>query len=96
MSISLRVIDCPAGSFRDPSIQVGDMWRWPDQDRDGRECWIIMLPGRAIWYSTLATAQGGGWDFTGIAPAVSVSPSIWVDPPRGWHGWVRDGELVDA
>jgi Family of unknown function (DUF6527) len=47
------------------------------------------------------------WDVTGTAPALTVHPSIDVEywrPVDGqmvrdgsyWHGWIRNGELVNA
>lgn len=92
--IALCVVDRPAGSFG--NMRPGDMWRWPDQDRDGRECWVVMLPERHCWYSTMQATGGGGWEVTGTPPNITVTPSIWCNPPEGWHGWIRDGELVPA
>jgi hypothetical protein len=33
---------------------------------------------------------------TGTVPAITVSPSIWFNAPKGWHGWIRDGHLANA
>lgn len=90
---ALRIIDAPEGSYKD--TQPGDMWRWPRQDKDGQEAWVIMLPGGRAWWTTYEAADGG-WDVTGEPPAITVTPSIWVNRPEGWHGWIRDGQLVDA
>jgi Family of unknown function (DUF6527) len=93
---ALRIIDPPDLGAGTDSIEVGDMWRWERADRDGREAWAVMLPGRRIWWTTDHAAGGGGWEATGEPPAITVTPSIWVSPPDGWHGWIRDGQLVDA
>ena len=45
------------------------------------------------WRSYDGNNYGRGWTRTGEPPNVTVTPSIVFD---GWHGWVRDGELVNA
>jgi hypothetical protein len=40
MNIPLRIVD---GS-RDGDREPGAMWRYPDGDLPGRECWWIALP----------------------------------------------------
>src|ERR1700752_2655467 len=75
----------------------GAMYRWPEQDIDGRECWVIVLPNRAgAWWTTYKADQGGLWDVTGNPPKITVNPSI--NPgdnpgPGNWHGWIKDGVL---
>lgn len=27
---------------------------------------------------------------------ITLDPSIWVNKPEGWHGWLTNGELVTA
>lgn len=93
---ALRIVDAPPRGEGLDGFEVGDMWRWPRGDRDGEEAWVILLPGRRVW-STVDYASGGGrWEVTGEAPDLTVTPSIWVSPPDGWHGWIRDGQLVGA
>lgn len=91
---ALRVVDPPQGSSRDMS--PGDMWRWPDQDQDGRECWVIVLPGGDAWYTTRRSSDGDLWEVTGTPPDITVHPSIWCSPPHGWHGWIRGGQITGA
>lgn len=99
--IPLRIIEAPVEGVGYDGIEVGDMWRWPRGDRDGRESWAILLPGRTTWWTTdyargSSGASGGRWDVAGAAPLITVSPSIFVNPPHGWHGFIRDGQLMDA
>lgn len=114
-AIPLRVINGPPDGEREP----GMMWRYPDGDEGGRECWWIVLPntkplapGYALEVSWRTTDRASHaphemWQVTGTAPALTVSPSIdaecWGEregqPVREgsyWHGWIRNGELVDA
>jgi hypothetical protein len=60
------------------------------------ESWIIALPDGGEWITTQKAAGGGFWTVTGTPPAITANPSIWHNAPAGWHGWVRDGELVGA
>lgn len=39
---------------------------------------------------------GDGWSVDGNLDAPTCSPSIFVNPPHGWHGFLRNGEFVDA
>lgn len=73
-------------------FQPGDVWR----DPDGLG-WAVVLPNRTVWYSGLAAEDGSHWAVSGEAPNLTVTPSIDDrDPARPWHGWVRDGQLVQA
>lgn len=60
------------------------------------ESWLIALPDGGEWITTQSATGGGHWDVTGTPPLITAHPSIWHNQPVGWHGWVRDGELVDA
>jgi hypothetical protein len=96
MSVQLRVVDQPVYGWpwREEKWW-GAMWRVPERDDDGREAWAIVLPGAAGIWTTTDRAEGQAmWDVTGIPPNLTVSPSI--NAIGHWHGWIRDGELVDA
>jgi hypothetical protein len=60
------------------------------------ESWLISLPDGGEWITTQQATGGGHWTVTGTPPAITANPSIWHNSPKGWHGWVRNGELVDA
>lgn len=81
----------PAGTM----IRAG----WYDdysQHPDGIESWLIALPDGGDWITSQAATGGGHWTVTGTAPDITASPSIWHNSPKGWHGFVRGGELVSA
>lgn len=80
----------PAGTM----IRAG----WYDEyaQRPG-ESWLIALPDGGDWITTQRAIPGGGyWDVTGTPPLITATPSIFHNAPTGWHGWVRDGRLVQA
>ncbi len=52
----------------------------------------VMTPG-GEWYIDGPARDGGRWTRTGTPPAITVMPSILAGP---YHGWLRDGHLVDA
>lgn len=39
---------------------------------------------------------GQAWGISGHDAAPTIEPSIWVNKPTGWHGWIRDGRADDA
>jgi len=84
------------GSAKD--VPPGTMIRIPWYDKAGRpgEAWQVWLPDGGTWITTQGATGGGFWEVSGTPPNITVSPSIWHNQPNGWHGWVRDGELVDA
>lgn len=96
MGVALRLLG-PGGEW--PSLagqQPGDMWRWPRLDRDGREAWVVVLPNGQHWH-TCETYGGVMWDVTGEPPHITVTPAVsGSSAGRGWHGWIRDGELTEA
>jgi Family of unknown function (DUF6527) len=99
MGVPLRVIPKPPAAYREcePPVGPGDMWRDEAMDTEDRESWLVMLPNGSVWYTTQTASDGGRWDVTGVPPRITVSPSIFDHwPGNEWHGWIRDGELVDA
>lgn len=88
--------DAPAGAIRDAS------W-WPDKGQDGH-AWAVKLPDGSEWMTesgasncvcrtTPQPPEHRCWSRSGVAPILTVSPSLGM--PR-WHGWLRDGKLVQA
>ncbi len=77
----------------------GAMWRWPEHDIEGRECWVVVLPNRAgAWWTTYKSdPEGLLWEVTGIPPSITVHPSINAGDgpgPGNWHGWIKAGVLT--
>jgi hypothetical protein len=58
---------------------------------------MVYCPG-GEWYVDGRSQQGGFWSRSGDPKtgAVTANPSIWIDMPTGWHGWLRDGWLEPA
>ena len=84
-------------------IPPGTMWRvpWADEHMSVRHpqqvpSWCIVLPDGGEWITSQPASGGGYWTVNGTPPAIDVSPSIWHAQPTGWHGFIRNGELVDA
>lgn len=88
--------EAPAGAIRDAS------W-WPDKGADGH-AWGIKLPDGNEWMTESSASncvcrtkdqppEHRCWSRSGVAPILTVSPSLGM--PR-WHGWLRDGKLVQA
>lgn len=85
MGIPLRIVEPPGWE----AMETGMMWRDPAGDRDGRECWTIVLPqshpdigtpghpSRILWTTTDRAYNGSGmWVVAGTAPGLTVTPSI--------------------
>ncbi len=59
----------------------------------------VHLPGGGVWVvdniSSQDRAQGNrcGWRVTGEAPKITAHPSIQT---HNWHGYLRDGVLIQA
>ena len=96
------------GTLRD--APVGAMWYadWMmhgiPEERQGPgtfrgpdgHCLMVQLPGDWEWAADGPASNGDGWTRTGEPPNVTASPSVWANAPKGWHGWLRDGYLVEA
>jgi hypothetical protein len=98
MGIPLRLIEVPPDAYRplidSGKIRPGDCWR---DDWAGSPGWRIVLPNGTTWHTRQPASDGIGWDVSGEAPSLTVNPSIFDHTPGSeWHGWIRDGELVDA
>lgn len=60
------------------------------------ESWVIALPDGGEWLTTQRASGGEYWTVTGTPPNITAHPSIWHNSPHGWHGWVKNGALVNA
>ncbi len=81
----------PAGTI------VRASWYDDRNDHPDRvEPWLIVLPDGGTWITCTKATDGQYWQVTGTAPDLTVTPSIFHRPPSGWHGWIRNGNLVGA
>lgn len=91
------------GSLGQQNVPPGTCWRIPWADEymsathpQNAESWQVILPDGGSWITSQAATGGGHWTITGTPPMIDVNPSIWHNQPSGWHGFIRNGELVDA
>lgn len=76
---------------------IGAMW-----NADWMSSWMNKQDGMCLTLQTPAgpwpidgpSSNGPGWERTGIPPKVTANPSIHF--PGQFHGWLRDGILVDC
>jgi hypothetical protein len=61
-----------------------------------KESWLISLPDGGEWITTQKASGGGYWSTHGVPPRITSTPSIFHNAPKGWHGFVTNGELVSA
>jgi hypothetical protein len=81
---------------------VGAMWFAPwysdnFKGDDGR-CLVVKTPG-GDWIVDSVASGGGRWTRTGEPPHVTASPSILIHghgTQAGYHGWLRDGQLISC
>lgn len=58
----------------------------------GRVLWAILPDGSAARLPAEDHPEGKGWTITEEgAGSITVSPSIFSDPPNGWHGYLEHG-----
>lgn len=86
---------------QDPAAPPGTMVRLPHYDEvsshpQGIESWLVILPDGGQWITSQGASGGGYWTVNGTPPNIDVNPSIWHNSPNGWHGFIRNGELVLA
>lgn len=71
---------------------------------DGK-CLRVKIPtendgsGETTWHVDSESDKTVGkvaWAREGVPPNVTVHPSIFVNEPIGYHGWLRDGQLILA
>lgn len=81
---------------------VGAMWfaDWylPNYKGPDGHVLVVKTPG-GEWIVDSPANNGPGWTRSGVPPLVTASPSIGMHNADGswrYHGWLRNGELVDA
>lgn len=81
-----------------PIGAMWDAWWYGTKGPDGK-CIVVKTPA-GDWIVDYPTKDGKGWTRTGTPPVLTVQPSIAMgkDEKGRWiyHGWLRDGYLVDA
>lgn len=73
----------------------GAMWNgdwWPDPGTPDGLFLIVRLPGGGDFYVDGEAVGGGGWTRNGVAPKLTVRPSI-RQMTTGYHGYLVDGFL---
>ncbi len=81
-----------------PGAMIRSIWR--DQP-DRPPAYLVFLPNGRPWNTNdrayrEGDALGPYWTVAGEAPMITVTPSIDDRSSRPWHGWVRNGMLVEA
>lgn len=92
-----------------PPGAMYDAWWYRDEDGQPRRgtgigtgtghdglCLCVCLPpggGQDYWHVDAIAKNGPGWERTGIIPNITATPSI--QTPR-YHGWLRNGVLVEC
>lgn len=54
---------------------------------------LVMTPAGLV--NITQAGKPGGWVVTGVAPDITMSPSLNVGPGQ-WHGYLQNGHLVPA
>jgi len=74
---------------------VGAMWDAYWMSRRGPDgiCLVVQTPGGDWMIDYPARGVGQPWHRTGVPPKVTAVPSIMIG---SYHGWLRDGFLVEA
>jgi hypothetical protein len=83
-----------------PGAMIRAPWR-DDTPDNGCPAFVVFLPNGSHWCTRDQSSGPDGklgpqWSVSGIAPCITVSPSIDDRSSRPWHGWIRNGELVPA
>jgi len=79
-----------------PSAPIGAIWRatWLEDVFKGPDgqCLVLKTPG-GDWLIDGPSTNGNGWTRTGTPPNLTVNPSILANT---YHGWLKNGELVEC
>jgi len=65
-------------------------------DRGGGPHILIKLPGNHVWDASGKSTNGEGWEVSGDLTCLTASPSILVGGRVPYHGWLRNGVLVEC
>ena len=102
MGIKLYLVDQPPEDMDD--WRPGMMWPSELHGPSGSGYSVVLcrhedkagVDWPIIWHTRSSADQDGQpmWNVTGTPPEITVTPSINVI--GYWHGWIRNGELLDA
>lgn len=93
------IVSAPAGA-----MWYADWWPIkPGESPDGRAL-VVRCPrwpdgrGTSDWMpdGPSLSNPAPAWKRTGVPPNVTATPSIFVSPPSGFHGWLKDGVLTSV
>lgn len=78
-------------------MHTHDGFHWPRDQFGGNERHLLVATPRGTWCTGCpATSDGTYWTIEGDAPNVTAHPSIRCGANPEYHGWLRNGVLVDA
>jgi len=90
--VEMTTEEAPAGAMWDITHWAPERWHGPD----GRSLVVKLPPGgpHEVWMIDGPSSDGGRWTRVGSTlPAISVTPSILTNK---YHGWLREGTLVEC
>ncbi len=98
--IPLRMLESAPADMDD--WQPGMMWPLELLDAESAGFSVVLCRHQdaaghdwpIVWHTRQMPQDGPRWDVTGTPPHITVSPSINVIGV--WHGFIRDGVILDA
>lgn len=111
MTSKTKVVDCfllePVADDRSGVLYEGKNGVTTLEDAEPGAMWFmrgdlhVRLPNGYDWNVDGPTADGDGWTRAGEPPNVTAKPSIGMPwPPEEhedyYHGWLRDGQLIET
>jgi hypothetical protein len=90
------------GSSTPDAAPVGAMWYadWMQMKGPDGHTLVVRTPGGDWIVDYKASNSGKPWERTGVPPKITANPSIGIGegPNGGWkyHGWLRDGVLIEC
>ena len=93
----MTISDAPPGAMWYANW-LGNIEEYRERSPDGGIL-ILKTPG-GDWNIDSKSSNGPGWTRTGTPPKVTANPSIGIGrkPDGSWdyHGWLRDGQLIEC
>lgn len=97
LELTLHYRELPPGAMY-WATWFGDYGSTYWQARGGGPHLMVNTPG-GLWDADSVASNGPGWEWSGEPPHVTAHPSIGMQHNDGswrYHGWLRNGVLVDA